>query len=55
MNRDRLVDRVCRIASEIDAGGVGRIYSASDPKIRRDVAIKVLPANLQPKVTEALC
>ena len=33
------------IRSSIGAGGMGEVYRASDPKIGRDVAIKVLPAD----------
>ncbi len=32
------------IISLIGAGGMGEVYLARDPKINRDVAIKVLPA-----------
>ena len=32
------------IRSQIGAGGMGEVYLARDPKINRDVAIKVLPA-----------
>ena len=32
------------IRSQIGAGGMGEVYCAYDPKINRDVAIKVLPA-----------
>ena len=32
------------IRSQIGAGGMGEVYRARDPKINRDVAIKVLPA-----------
>src|SRR5215471_503073 len=33
------------IRSQIGAGGMGEVYRGSDPKIGRDVAIKVLPAD----------
>ena len=34
-----------QIEARIGAGGMGEVYQAHDTKLRRDVAIKVLPAN----------
>jgi serine/threonine protein kinase/Flp pilus assembly protein TadD len=35
-----------KVQSAIGAGGMGEIYRASDTRLRRDVAIKILPENL---------
>ena len=44
LNEGRKLGRY-EIRSQIGAGGMGEVYRASDPKIGRDVAIKVLPSD----------
>ncbi|HEX3231743.1 MAG TPA: hypothetical protein VHQ95_22385 [Pyrinomonadaceae bacterium] len=35
--------RSCEISSQIGAGVVGEVYKARDTRLKRDVAVKILP------------
>ena len=45
ISRDTRLGRY-EIRSQLGAGGMGEVYLARDPKINRDVAIKVRPADV---------
>jgi eukaryotic-like serine/threonine-protein kinase len=37
-----------KITSRLGKGGMGKVYQAKDPKLARDVAIKVMPGRILP-------
>ena len=46
---------VIEVDSVIGVGGMGEVYRASDPKIGRDVATKVLPADFSADKERVAC
>ena len=42
------------VIAPLGAGGMGELYRARDPRLGRDVAVKVLPAAFSPPIPDRL-
>jgi len=46
---------VYEVTGQIGAGGMGEVYRATDTKLKRQVAIKILRASLRPRQRQRTC